>query len=225
MRNEITDLKNGVATKFTILLNGEEVEFILAVVESDFSFRDEIRWEFLYVNVDKRLYTSGTYSGGSTGCGCDYVNPLGEKKIRTTDLKEISRLGVASDQKRLDDQEIFKAKQQRAADKINELPVLFGVGQFGPYKLTIRRTPASYNPRYSSRIIGAGCAAEITTENSDCERNLWVENYFTKAGSFQKKKAVADYGEHAPAMLFAAKAKIQEIDNMVNRVKTENGGY
>lgn len=214
-------LKNGVATKVTIMRDGKEVELKLAIVARrrwDPPGKDE-DYDFKYVSADGAI-ACGFYSGGLTGGGVDsFVSRPEEFRIVTTDLSEILRMGEAADRAAADAKVRHDAAIAKAVEKLNTLPTEIFVMKFGDAEYLLRRSTAEHNPYRSHKFKPI---ITVHKRISGHVFNVWLDNYYTKTGSFLRKKAVADLGPQAELLLSALKREVDALQAEIDEIARQS---
>ena len=175
-------LEEGSGTKFSVLVNGKEVEFKLAILEAESFFQSKsLGYGFVSENG---LYSSSCYSGGTTGFGVSDLRPLDpNKKVITMDLTEMNRIAEAEINIENNKRKEEEQEMQRKVVRINQLPTSFeSIPELKEF--TFLRSEASYNPRNSRNIQGG--RFELT--NKSKKVTIWLEKYVATDGKLQAKK-------------------------------------
>lgn len=187
-------IEEGSGVKATIILNGKEENFRLAVLASK-GWDGENNYEYGFINEAGTLYSRGMYSGGATGFGITAYNikAIDEEfyksyTIVTFDLEEMKKLSDEVKEKQNKEQQDFEERQKKIVDEINSMPETFKTGDERIDKLvTIIRSAAEFNPKRNSSIQGG-----VISWKSNLRPNCYHETYLTKDGKYQVKKFAKD---------------------------------
>jgi len=227
----IRKLENGSGVGFSVMIDGNVVNFKLAVFAKKW-FRDTEEMEYGFISDDQSRYFKGIYSGGNTGMGISdhelrTKSPIPEGyRLVTTDLNEIARLAEKSEEAARLEKEESENEMKAKVEKINALSEKFEVGIPALESVIyFERSEAYYAPRQSSRIQGGGF--DIEFKDGKKRFNFWLSNYKTETGRLRVKDFAKDmkhlFGD--VAFQLDAKATLQglidrqnELTNMVRKI-------
>jgi len=227
----IRKLENGSGVGFSVIVDGNVVNFKLAVFARKW-FRDTEEMEYGFISDDQSRYFKGTYSGGNTGMGISdhelrTKSPIPEGyRLVTTDLNEIARLAEEFEEEARLQKEEHENEMRAKVEEINRLPEAFEVGIPALESVIyFERSEAYYAPRQSSRIQGGCFSIEFKDEKK--RFNFWLSNYKTEAERLRIKGFAKDmkhlFGD--VSFLLDPKETLQtlisrqnELTNMVRKI-------
>lgn len=221
--HKLQTLTDGCCTRITLLINGEETGFRLAVAQRTDLWSKQKEYFFVYVSSDHKWYCDSFYSGGNTGVGANISNlkPYGDIDVLSDDLEEIKELGVRQDELNRQEQDRREKARATAVELINALPAKHLIGTFEGRKIWVERGEASYRPGYSNRTRPWIRGSYIVLHNDGTtsrEMTLNPNAYITRDGKFRRKKAIADFGPQAAEIFGLVKAKIDEVNASITRI-------
>jgi hypothetical protein len=211
----LRSLENGNGVGTDLLLNGAVVHFDLAVFAKK-SWFDENKEELEYGFISKAgHYIRSTYSGGTTGMGSDRVEALPkELRLVTTDLAEMQQLAQSEEERVQQKRDVVNQEKREKVVRLNNLPTEFGIGDPELDKLFVfKRSEASYNPAYSSKI---NVGVQLAFRDETGRRYIWLSDYQTKNKKFRWKKFAEDFPQFdAKEVLPKLVARKEELDNLI----------
>lgn len=199
----IQKLENGSGTGFSIIKDGQIINFKLAVFSKKKWFHSD-KTELVYGFVtDNGLYAKGTYSGGVTGLGLDaweieketFTLPE-DLTFVTSDLSEIIKLAEQDVERVKREREEFNRKQNEAVEKINQLPKFFlveGKNEKHPdWNIFIYREDYDYKPGYSNSLQG-NVRNYLSKEDNPSGEDYWnLRRYYGEGGRILSKSFIKD---------------------------------
>jgi len=227
----IRKLENGSGVGFSVMIDGNVVNFKLAIFARRW-FRDTEEMEYGFISDDQSKYFKGTYSGGNTGMGVDGSAlrtkssiPEGYRLV-TIDLNEITKLAEEFEEAARLQKEEHENEMRAKVEEINRLPEAFEVGipVLEPI-IWFKRSEAYYNPRQSSRIQGGGF--DIEFKDGKKRFNFSLSNYKTETGRLRTKNFASDMRHLFSDVAFQLDAKEtlqglidrqNELTNMVRKI-------
>jgi hypothetical protein len=193
MKN-ITSLKNHCGIGVTLLIDDKEEKFRLGVFASkDWNGKEVL--EYGMVNEDQTKFIFGSlYSGGTTGFGLsdyeDMTLPEG-KQLITTDMEVIKQMAYDADVRTEEKRDSWLESQKAKSVEINRLPKEEKLLSWDSMDFYFTRGEASFNSTYS-RDIQCRTGLIMQRKGTESRKNLYFEDYFTKAGSKKIKRFLQD---------------------------------
>ena len=217
--NRLTAMKNGNMTRFTIIVDGKEIDFRLCVILTK-NWCNENEYGFMFVSTDNKLSCTSCYSGGNTGGGADYINNASELIIVTDDIEKMQALAIEADAMAIQSREDRDANIQKTVELINQLPIEYSVCTTPDFEVKVIRSKAEYRPSYSGKFLPSYNVSVKRTNGY--ESTLWLSNYYRKDGVLLKKKAIEDYGSLGIMIIKAAADTIDKCKVEVSKILSAN---
>lgn len=233
----INKLENGCGLGFSIINEGQIINFKLAVFSKKRLFhKDETELVYGFIS-ENGLYANGTYSGGTTGLGLSAWEIRNETfaipedlTFVTSDLSEIIKMAEQDEERVRKEKEDYDKKQNEAVEKINQLPKFFlveGKNEKHPdWNIFIYREDYDYNSRRSRSIIGDVRQYLTKEDDPQTRENYWdLERYYGQGGRILSKSFIKENewfkGNQDQAYDFLVKVKSEEnrIRKMINDLK------
>lgn len=183
-------MKNGSGVKAVLFIDGQLVNFSLALVIDKMYNWSRPNHKFIFVSDDKKMYSNNFYSGGETGFGQDRIWELKaeEYEIVSMDLDYIINFQKEEEEREEKEREEYKIKQDERVKKLNQLPKQETIYNYLGLTAYIQRSEASFDSRMSSKIQHSYSLKIVGQEN----RWFDLSDYYNKAGGVLLKKFEGD---------------------------------
>jgi len=112
---------------------------------------------------------------------------LGGKVLERSQLliDQEARLNKARDE--------HNAKMIQLNEEITNLPSILQTWQFGDFTIELKRSPAEYDPNYSSKLR-VSLTFQLSRANKPIRDHFFPTDYITSDGKVQSKKFLTDFG-------------------------------